>query len=72
MIYLLEDDDSIRELMVYALRASGYSVMGLPEAGKLWEQLPRKRGNRYSDRVTGRAVRHFQNIAYICIINRGK
>ena len=43
MIYCVEDDGSIRELMVYALRASGYSVMGLPDAGKLWEQLRREK-----------------------------
>ena len=36
MIFCVEDDDSIRELMVYALRASGYSVMGLPNAAGLW------------------------------------
>ena len=43
MIYCVEDAGSIRELMVYALRASGYSVMGLPDAGKLWEQLRREK-----------------------------
>ena len=43
MIYCVEDDSSIRDLMVYALRASGYSVMGLPEAGKLWEQLRKEK-----------------------------
>ena len=39
MIYCVEDDDGIRELMVYALRASGYGVMGLPNAAGLWQQL---------------------------------
>lgn len=43
MIYCVEDDSSIRELMVYALRASGYSVLGLPDAGRLWEQLRREK-----------------------------
>lgn len=43
MIYCVEDDDSIRELMVYALRASGYSVTGLPDAGALWQALRRDR-----------------------------
>ena len=43
MIYCVEDDASIRELMAYALRASGYSVLGLPDAGKLWEQLGREK-----------------------------
>lgn len=39
MIYCVEDDDSIRELMTYALRASGYSVMGLPDAAALWQAM---------------------------------
>ena len=43
MIYCVEDDSSIRELMVYALRSSGYSVTGLPDAMKLWEQLRREK-----------------------------
>ena len=43
MIFCVEDDDSIRELMVYALRASGYSVMGLPNAAGLWEQLRKEK-----------------------------
>lgn len=43
MIYCVEDDDSIRELMLYALRASGYSVMGFPNAGALWQQLREKK-----------------------------
>lgn len=43
MIFCVEDDDSIRELMVYALRASGYSVAGLPNAAGLWEQLRKEK-----------------------------
>ncbi|MGM9605479.1 MAG: response regulator [Faecousia sp.] len=43
MIYCVEDDDSIRELMAYALRASGYSVTGLPDAGALWQALRREK-----------------------------
>ena len=39
MIYCVEDDDSIRELMVYALRASGYSVMGLADGAMLWKAM---------------------------------
>ena len=39
MIYCVEDDDSIRELMVYALRASGYSVMGISDGGLLWKAM---------------------------------
>ena len=43
MIYCVEDDDSIRELMLYALRASNYSVTGLPDAGALWQALRREK-----------------------------
>ena len=39
MIYCVEDDDSIRELMVYALRASGYSVMGIADGALLWKAM---------------------------------
>ena len=39
MIYCVEDDASIRELMEYALRASGFSVMGIPDAAALWQRL---------------------------------
>lgn len=43
MIYCVEDDDSIRELMAYALRASGYGVMGLADAGALWQAMRREK-----------------------------
>lgn len=43
MIYCVEDDDSIRELMLYALRASNYSVTGLPDAGAFWQALRREK-----------------------------
>ena len=39
MIYCVEDDASIRELMEYALRASGFSVMGISDAAALWQRL---------------------------------
>ena len=45
MIYCVEDDASIRELMLYALRTAGFEARGFPEAGSLFEalgeQLPR-------------------------------
>ena len=43
MIYCAEDDDSIRELMLYALRASNYSATGLPDAGAFWQALRREK-----------------------------
>ena len=36
MIYCVEDDASIRDLMVYTLNASGYSAEGFPEAASFW------------------------------------
>lgn len=43
MILCVEDDSSIRELMVYALRASGFDAAGVENAGGLWEALGRDR-----------------------------
>ena len=39
MIYCVEDDSSIRELMLYALRASGFEATGFPEATGLMDAL---------------------------------
>ena len=39
MIYCVEDDDSIRDLMIYTLTASGYEAMGFAESGKFWKAL---------------------------------
>lgn len=39
MIYLVEDDDSIRELMVYTLQASGFEARGFPEGDGFWKQM---------------------------------
>lgn len=35
MIFCVEDDDSIRELMIYVLMSSGFKAAGFPEAGGL-------------------------------------
>lgn len=43
MIYCVEDDDSIRELMVYALGASGYGVLGFSSAAGLWQALKQEK-----------------------------
>lgn len=44
MIYLVEDDDSIRDLMVYTLSASGFEARGFAESTSFWkaaaDQLP--------------------------------
>lgn len=39
MIYCVEDDDSIRELMVYALRASGFEALGFCDGQALFQAL---------------------------------
>jgi len=44
VIYCLEDDDSIRELMLYTLAASGFEAQGFPDSEPFWaavgEQVP--------------------------------
>lgn len=39
MIYLVEDDTGIRELMSYALAASGFEARGFDRGEQLWEAL---------------------------------
>ena len=42
MIYLLEDDDSIRKLVVYALASQGYEAEGFELPGLFWKALERQ------------------------------
>ncbi len=42
MIYCVEDDSSIRELMVYALTASNLPALGLECANALWQKLAKE------------------------------
>lgn len=39
MIYCVEDDDAIRELMIYSLKTAGFEAKGFPEAASFWEGL---------------------------------
>ena len=39
MIYCVEDDDSIRELMLYTLKVSGFQGRGFPEAAEFWQAI---------------------------------
>lgn len=39
MIYILEDDNSIRELVVYSLKSSGLEVMGFERPSDFWQQM---------------------------------
>ncbi len=43
MIYCVEDDDSIRELMVYTLQASGFEACGFPDADAFWDMMKEKK-----------------------------
>lgn len=40
LIYLVEDDDNIRELVLYTLRSTGFEAMGFPDAEQFWKTLP--------------------------------
>lgn len=42
MIYVLEDDDSIRKLIVYALESQGYQAAGFPDPSAFWDALRRE------------------------------
>lgn len=42
MIYLVEDDASIRELVVYALNNSGFQAMGFDTPSAFWQALARQ------------------------------
>ena len=46
MIYCVEDDDSIRELMLYTLKASGFEGRGFSDAGELWQALEEAKSGR--------------------------
>jgi two-component system alkaline phosphatase synthesis response regulator PhoP len=42
LIYLVEDDENIRELVSYALKNSGFDVLGFDRAGPFFTQLEKK------------------------------
>ena len=42
MIYCVEDDSSIRELMVYTLQASGFEACGFQDAAAFWNMMKEK------------------------------
>ena len=39
MIYCVEDDDDIRELMLYTLRTTGFEAQGFPNSGLFWQAM---------------------------------
>lgn len=42
MIYLLEDDDSIRKLVIYTLQSQGYEACGFARPSDFWEATAEK------------------------------
>lgn len=42
MIYLVEDDDSIRELVLYTLHTTGFEAEGFRNAADLWQALEKE------------------------------
>ena len=42
MIYLLEDDDSIRKLVIYALESQGYQARGFSRPDEFWKAMRQK------------------------------
>ena len=42
MIYLLEDDDSIRKLVIYALQSQGFAARGFDAPGEFWPALEKE------------------------------
>ncbi|MBQ8309721.1 MAG: response regulator transcription factor [Clostridia bacterium] len=43
MIFCVEDDTAIRELMLYTLNSTGYETMGLPDGQAFWKALALRR-----------------------------
>lgn len=43
MIYLLEDDDSIRKLVIYALESQQFQAQGFSASGPFWEAMAEHR-----------------------------
>lgn len=43
MIYCVEDDNSIRDLMIYTLNASGFEALGLPDGQAFFEALEERK-----------------------------
>ena len=43
MIYCVEDDSSIRELMVYTLQASGFEACGFQDSVDFWKMMKEKK-----------------------------
>ena len=42
MIYFVEDDNSIRELVVYTLKSTGFEAKGFEKAAPFWEAIKKQ------------------------------
>lgn len=42
MIFCVEDDSAIRELMIYTLKSTGFQAEGFGESGAFWEAMKRQ------------------------------
>ena len=42
MIYILEDDNSIRELVVYTLNATGMEAVGFERPAPFWQAMAKE------------------------------
>ena len=51
MIFYVEDDDNISELMLYTLKASGFSGKGFPNAAEFWQALSKTQDVLYPDLI---------------------
>ena len=42
MIYVVEDDTGIRDMMIYTLKSTGFEAEGCPEGGVFWEKMKQR------------------------------
>ena len=43
MIFCVEDDRSIRELMIYTLNMAGFEAMGFADSIAFWDEMKKRR-----------------------------
>ncbi len=39
MIYVVEDDNGIREMMIYTLKSTGFHAVGCVDGDELWNRI---------------------------------
>ena len=44
MIYCVEDDNSIRDLMIYTLTLAGFETKGFADSKSFWEGIKERQG----------------------------